>query len=87
MVALATERMRVAGLTRDRTSRCDLLVRRATLATRRLRSGRPGELSDLLSVYGVMLATSTSGFKKSVRGRFDGFWPKAEIVNEVKRAA
>ncbi len=50
-----------------------------------------GELSDLLSAYGVMLATSTSGFKKSVRERFgevfDGLWPKAEIVNEVKRAA
>jgi hypothetical protein len=29
-----------------------------------------GELSDLLSAYGVMLATSTSGFKKSVRKRF-----------------
>jgi hypothetical protein len=38
-----------------------------------------------------MLATSTSGFKKSVRKRFsevfDGLWPKAEIVDEVKRAA
>jgi hypothetical protein len=50
-----------------------------------------GELSGLLSAYGVILATSTSGFKSSVRKRFaevfDGLWPRVEIINEVKRAA
>ncbi len=40
MVALATERARVSRLIRAWTSRCDLLVRRATSATRRLRSPR-----------------------------------------------
>lgn len=50
-----------------------------------------GELSNLLSAYGVVLATSTSGFKKAVRDRFSEVfslpWPKSEIVNRVNRAA
>jgi catechol 2,3-dioxygenase-like lactoylglutathione lyase family enzyme len=40
MVALVTERVRVARLIRAWTSRCDFLVRRATSPTRRLRSPR-----------------------------------------------
>jgi hypothetical protein len=40
MVALVTERARVAWLMRAWISRCDLLVRRATSPTRRLRSAR-----------------------------------------------
>lgn len=53
------------------------------------RLDRLGNLAELLPAYGVLLVTSTTRFKKSVRERFQevfaGVWPKHEVITGVRR--
>lgn len=48
-----------------------------------------GKLAELLPAYGVLLVTSTTRFKRSVRERFGevfhGVWPKSEVITSVQR--